>query len=146
MGDAGACQTSNKKDYDEEVDDKAPAALDEGDIALLKTYGLGPYTTSIKNIEKEINEAKVWSGLLDCWTWLDWVDDFRCGGGGGLDGVSMGMGSFILPPSSFWIGWVLIDRWLIFRCGVCMHVYARAGGWLCVSPPWRCMYVPRPTK
>ncbi|CAN0246828.1 unnamed protein product, partial [Ectocarpus sp. 8 AP-2014] len=35
-----------------------PAALDEGDIALLKTYGLGPYTTSIKDIEKEINEAK----------------------------------------------------------------------------------------
>ncbi|CAM9146752.1 unnamed protein product [Pylaiella littoralis] len=58
MGDAGACQTSNKKEYDEEEDDKAPAALDEGDIALLKTYGLGPYTTAIKNIEKEINEAK----------------------------------------------------------------------------------------
>lgn len=59
MGDAGACQTSNKKDYDEEDDDAPPAALDEGDIALLKTYGLGPYTTSIKDIEKEINEAKV---------------------------------------------------------------------------------------
>ncbi|CAM9628525.1 unnamed protein product [Ectocarpus sp. 12 AP-2014] len=58
MGDAGACQTSNKKDYDEEDDDAPPAALDEGDIALLKTYGLGPYTTSIKDIEKEINEAK----------------------------------------------------------------------------------------
>lgn len=58
MGDAGACQTSNKKEYDEE-DEAPPAALDEGDIALLKTYGLGPYTTSIKNIEKEINEAKV---------------------------------------------------------------------------------------
>lgn len=59
MGDAGACQTSNKKDYDGEDDEAPPAALDEGDIALLKTYGLGPYTTSIKNIEKEINEAKV---------------------------------------------------------------------------------------
>ncbi|CAM9810230.1 unnamed protein product [Scytosiphon promiscuus] len=58
MGDAGACQTSNKKEYDEEDDEAPPAALDEGDIALLKTYGLGPYTTSIKNIEKEINEAK----------------------------------------------------------------------------------------
>ncbi|CAM9459745.1 unnamed protein product [Ectocarpus sp. 12 AP-2014] len=58
MGDDGACQTSNKKDYDEEEDDAPPAALDEGDIALLKTYGLGPYTTSIKDIEKEINEAK----------------------------------------------------------------------------------------
>lgn len=59
MGDAGACQTSNKKDYDDAEDDAPAAALDEGDIALLKTYGLGPYTTSIKNIEKEINEAKV---------------------------------------------------------------------------------------
>eukprot|EP00903_Cladosiphon_okamuranus_P007766 g7521.t1 len=58
MGDAGECQTSNKKDYDNEDDEAPPAALDEGDIALLKTYGLGPYTTSIKNIEKEINEAK----------------------------------------------------------------------------------------
>eukprot|EP00752_Nemacystus_decipiens_P002904 g2702.t1 len=58
MGDAGECQTSNKKDYDDEDDEAPPAALDEGDIALLKTYGLGPYTTSIKNIEKEINEAK----------------------------------------------------------------------------------------
>lgn len=58
MGDAGACQTSNKKEYDEEEDESAPPALDEGDIALLKTYGLGPYTTSIKNIEKEITEAK----------------------------------------------------------------------------------------
>lgn len=59
MGDAGACQTSNKKDYDDEEDEAPPAALDEGDIALLKTYGLGPYTTAIKNIEKEINESKV---------------------------------------------------------------------------------------
>ena len=59
MGDAGECQTSNKKEYDDEDDEAPPAALDEGDIALLKTYGLGPYTTSIKNIEKEINEAKV---------------------------------------------------------------------------------------
>ncbi|CAM9516003.1 unnamed protein product [Sphacelaria rigidula] len=58
MGDAGACQTSNKKDYDDEEDEAPPAALDEGDIALLKTYGLGPYTTAIKNIEKEINESK----------------------------------------------------------------------------------------
>ncbi|CAN0043688.1 unnamed protein product, partial [Hapterophycus canaliculatus] len=65
MGDAGACQTSNKKEYDEEDDEAPPAALDEGDIALLKTYGLGPYTTSIKNIEKEINEAKV-RRLRDC--------------------------------------------------------------------------------
>lgn len=59
MGDVGECQTSNKKDYDDEEDEAPPAALDEGDIALLKTYGLGPYTTAIKNIEKEINESKV---------------------------------------------------------------------------------------
>lgn len=65
MGDAGECQTSNKKDYDDDDDEAPPAALDEGDIALLKTYGLGPYTTSIKNIEKEINEAKV--GRLVGW-------------------------------------------------------------------------------
>lgn len=89
MGDAGACQTSNKKEYDEEEDDKAPAALDEGDIALLKTYGLGPYTTAIKNIEKEINEAKVWTGLLD-WVGFDWIglgpgfDEAVERGGGGL--------------------------------------------------------------
>lgn len=64
MGDAGACQTSNKKEYDEEEDESTPPALDEGDIALLKTYGLGPYTTSIKNIEKEITEAKVTLTLM----------------------------------------------------------------------------------
>lgn len=64
MGDAGECQTSNKKDYENEEDEAPPAALDEGDIALLKTYGLGPYTTSIKNIEKEINQAKVGHEVL----------------------------------------------------------------------------------
>jgi 26S proteasome regulatory subunit T1 len=30
--------------------------LDEGDIALLKTYGLGPYSTSIKNVEADIKK------------------------------------------------------------------------------------------
>ena len=30
---------------DEEEDNKPIAVLDEADIALLKTYGLGPYTT-----------------------------------------------------------------------------------------------------
>ena len=50
----GECQTSNANEYDEENEDKPPAALDEGDIALLKTYGLGPYTRKIKNVEKEI--------------------------------------------------------------------------------------------
>jgi len=33
-----------------------PKALDEEDIALLKTYGLGPYTTSIKTVEEDIKK------------------------------------------------------------------------------------------
>ncbi|KAJ6715027.1 26S PROTEASE REGULATORY SUBUNIT 7-like protein A [Salix viminalis] len=37
-------------------DEKTPPPLDEDDIALLKTYGLGPYSTSIKKAEKEIKE------------------------------------------------------------------------------------------
>jgi 26S proteasome regulatory subunit T1 len=42
---AGECQTGNKKDYDdEENEEPPPPALDEGDIALLKSYGQGPYT------------------------------------------------------------------------------------------------------
>mmetsp|Transcript_12017 Transcript_12017/g.15486 ORF Transcript_12017/g.15486 Transcript_12017/m.15486 type:complete len:436 (-) Transcript_12017:121-1428(-) len=53
---SGECQTSNKKDYDEEEDEAPAAVLDEGDIALLKSYGLGPYTSSIKKTEKEIKE------------------------------------------------------------------------------------------
>ncbi|CAM9958913.1 unnamed protein product, partial [Phaeothamnion confervicola] len=45
-------------DYDDEDEEPPPPALDEGDIALLKTYGLGPYSTAIKDIEKEIESAK----------------------------------------------------------------------------------------
>jgi len=54
----GECQTSNVNSYDsdEDKDDKPSAALDAGDIALLKTYGLGPYTTKIKQAEKDIEE------------------------------------------------------------------------------------------
>lgn len=37
---------------DEKVD--IPPPLDEGDIALLKSYGLGPYSNLIKNLEEEI--------------------------------------------------------------------------------------------
>ncbi|KAL3907143.1 MAG: hypothetical protein SGILL_008990, partial [Bacillariaceae sp.] len=37
----------------EEKED-APPPLDEGDIALLKSYGLGPYSTAIKTLEEEI--------------------------------------------------------------------------------------------
>ena len=39
---------------DEEEDNKPIAVLDEADIALLKTYGLGPYTTRIKTMEKDL--------------------------------------------------------------------------------------------
>lgn len=31
-------------------------ALDDDDIALLKTYGLGPYSTKIKDAEKDLKE------------------------------------------------------------------------------------------
>lgn len=42
---------------EEEKPQDAPIhTLDEGDIALLKTYGLGPYAKSIKQREKEIKE------------------------------------------------------------------------------------------
>ncbi|XP_062026350.1 26S proteasome regulatory subunit 7-like [Rosa rugosa] len=37
-------------------DEKNPRLLDEDDIALLKTYGLGSYSTHIKKAEKEIKE------------------------------------------------------------------------------------------
>lgn len=42
---------------EEEIDNEPPPkALDEGDIALLKTYGVGPYTTSIKQVEEDIKK------------------------------------------------------------------------------------------
>ncbi|KAK4410457.1 26S proteasome regulatory subunitA [Sesamum angolense] len=51
---------------DEIKDEKNPRPLDEDDIALLKTYGLGPYSTSIKKVEKEIKEmAKKINDLCD---------------------------------------------------------------------------------
>ena len=50
---AGECQTKNVNDYSEDPEDDKPAAvLDEGDIQLLKSYGMGPYTTAIKATEK----------------------------------------------------------------------------------------------
>lgn len=52
---AGECQTKNVKD-NEEDDDKIAPPLDDGDIALLKSYGLGPYSASIKNVEAEIQK------------------------------------------------------------------------------------------
>eukprot|EP00980_Cylindrotheca_fusiformis_P019357 scaffold6638_cov127-Cylindrotheca_fusiformis.AAC.41 len=53
---AGECQTTNVGDYDEEDKEDAPPPLDEGDIALLKSYGLGPYSTLIKTLEEEIKK------------------------------------------------------------------------------------------
>lgn len=38
----------------QEEQEDAPPPLDEGDIALLKSYGLGPYNTKIKTLEEEI--------------------------------------------------------------------------------------------
>lgn len=53
---AGECQTSNRGEYNDEEKDDAPPPLDEGDIALLKSYGLGPYSTKIKTLEEEIKK------------------------------------------------------------------------------------------
>ncbi|RKP05896.1 26S protease regulatory subunit 7 [Thamnocephalis sphaerospora] len=39
-------------------EDEKIVALDEGDIALLKTYGQGPYARELKKIEIDINEIK----------------------------------------------------------------------------------------
>lgn len=50
-----ACQTKNMKNYEDEEEEKI-VALDADDIALLKTYGLGPYTNSIKNVEEDIKK------------------------------------------------------------------------------------------
>jgi len=53
--DSGACQTKNANDYDDDDNNAAVGpSLDAGDIALLKTYGLGPYTEAIKKVEAEI--------------------------------------------------------------------------------------------
>jgi 26S proteasome regulatory subunit T1 len=41
---------------DDLLKEKNPRPLDEDDIALLKTYGLGPYSTLIKKTEKDIKE------------------------------------------------------------------------------------------
>lgn len=53
---AGECQTKNVNDYDEEEEKDAAPPLDEADIALLKSYGLGPYATAIKKLEEEIKK------------------------------------------------------------------------------------------
>jgi len=52
---AGECQTRNVAQDDDDQSD-APPPLDQEDIALLKSYGLGPYTVPIKEIEEEIKK------------------------------------------------------------------------------------------
>mmetsp|Transcript_52640 Transcript_52640/g.61452 ORF Transcript_52640/g.61452 Transcript_52640/m.61452 type:complete len:437 (+) Transcript_52640:84-1394(+) len=54
---AGECQTKNFNDNEEE-DEHAPPPLDESDIELLKTYGVGPYAVRIKNTEEEIQKQQ----------------------------------------------------------------------------------------
>eukprot|EP00465_Bigelowiella_longifila_P007287 CAMPEP_0185253416 /NCGR_PEP_ID=MMETSP1359-20130426/2173_1 /TAXON_ID=552665 /ORGANISM="Bigelowiella longifila, Strain CCMP242" /LENGTH=437 /DNA_ID=CAMNT_0027835789 /DNA_START=26 /DNA_END=1339 /DNA_ORIENTATION=- len=58
MSEKGACQTTNKGSYNEEdqKDAKRLQPLDEDDIALLKTYGLGPYAVKIKGIEADLKK------------------------------------------------------------------------------------------
>ena len=44
---------------DPELEDKdkgTPPALDEDDIKLLKTYGVGPYAQTIKGLEEDVKE------------------------------------------------------------------------------------------
>ena len=52
-----------KKDwekYDKPLNDKKEEikALDEGDIAILKTYGVGPYAKELKKLESEAKEIQ----------------------------------------------------------------------------------------
>lgn len=53
----GECQTKNVNNPEED-DDKPIIALDEGDIALLKTYGIGPYSNQIKQVEEDISKLQ----------------------------------------------------------------------------------------
>nr|CCA17155.1 26S proteasome subunit 7like protein putative [Albugo laibachii Nc14] len=59
MSSRGECQTKNTHNEDEDDLLAGPeTVLDEGDIALLKTYGLGPYSRSIKQVEDDIKKAQ----------------------------------------------------------------------------------------
>ena len=42
---------------EEKEEEKEIKALDEGDIALLKTYGQGPYSKALKQVETDIAET-----------------------------------------------------------------------------------------
>jgi 26S proteasome regulatory subunit T1 len=52
----GDDQRKQKKDKKEE-DDKPFQALDEGDIAVLKRYGQGPYSEQLKQLETDIEDC-----------------------------------------------------------------------------------------
>ena len=47
-------KTEEKKDGDKALKDDKGLPLTEGDIALIKRYGKGPYTAAIKNVEEDI--------------------------------------------------------------------------------------------
>ena len=42
---------------EEKAEETEIKALDEGDIALLKTYGQGPYSKALKQVETDIAET-----------------------------------------------------------------------------------------
>ncbi|KAL4350001.1 hypothetical protein AHAS_Ahas10G0098300 [Arachis hypogaea] len=50
---------------DELKEEKNPRLLDEDDIALLKTYGLGPYSTSIKESDTGLAAPSQWDLVSD---------------------------------------------------------------------------------
>ncbi|VDL68133.1 unnamed protein product [Nippostrongylus brasiliensis] len=52
----GSDMRKQKKDVDAE-EDKPFQALDEGDIAVLKRYGQGPYAEQLKQLETDIEEC-----------------------------------------------------------------------------------------
>ncbi|XP_060575482.1 26S proteasome regulatory subunit 7-like [Ruditapes philippinarum] len=49
--------SDQRKVKEENKEDKPIQALDEGDIALLKTYGVGQYSKSIKQVEEDIQNC-----------------------------------------------------------------------------------------
>jgi len=51
-----ACQTTNVNDYDDEEEEKEVKVLDEEDIAILRTYGVGPYSVALKKCEEDIKK------------------------------------------------------------------------------------------
>lgn len=71
---AGECQTRNVNDDDKSTSSEPPPPLDEGDIKLLKSYGLGPYTEKIKkteqSIQDQISKIKTLIGIVESDTGL----------------------------------------------------------------------------